>query len=56
MKTQQIITGVLMAVVAVVAVRGAMKPDLGLLKFKVKGERAYGNGCTDYRSVGVVRD
>ena len=56
MKTQQIITGVLLAVVAVVAIRGAMKPDLGLLEFKVKDSRAYGNGYTDDRSVGVVRE
>jgi len=54
MKTQQIITGLLLAVIAVVAVRGAMKPDLGLLKFKVKDSRAYGYGFTDDRSVGVV--
>ena len=56
MKTQQIITGVLLAIVAVVAIRGAMKPDLGLLKFKVKDNLAYGYGYTDDRSVGVVRD
>jgi len=55
MKTQQII-GILMAVVAVVAVRGAMKPNLGLLKFKVDDNLAYGYGFTDDRSLGVVRD
>ena len=55
MKTQQIITGVLLAVVAIVAIRGAMKPDLGLLKFKVKDNLAYGYGYTDDRSVSVVR-
>jgi len=55
MKTQQIITGLLLAVVAVVAIRGAMKPNLGLLKFKVKDNLAYGYGFTDDRSVGVVR-
>lgn len=56
MKTQQIITAVLLGVVAMVAIRGAMKPDLGLLKFKVRDNLAYGNGYTDDRSVGVVRD
>ena len=55
MKTQQIIAGVLLAIVAVVAIRGAMKPDLGLLKFKVKDNLAYGYGYTDDRSVSVVR-
>ena len=55
MKTQQIITGVLLAIVAVVAIRGARKPDLGLLKFKVKDNLAYGYGYTDDRSVSVVR-
>jgi len=55
MKTQQIITGLLLAVVAVVAIRGSMKPNLGLLKFKVKDNLAYGYGFTDDRSVGVVR-
>ncbi len=55
MKTQQIITAILLAIGAAVAIKGAMKPDLGLLKFKVKGNIAYGNGFTDDRSVGVVR-
>ena len=55
MKTQQIITGALLAIVAVVAIRGAMKPDLGLLKFKVKDNLAYGYGYTDDRSVSVVK-
>lgn len=55
MKTQQIITAVLLAIGAVVAIRGAMKPDLGLLKFKVKDSRAYGYGFTDDRSVGIVK-
>jgi len=55
MKTQQIITGLLLAVVAVVAIRGAMKPDAGLLKFKVRDNLAYGYGYTDDRSVSVVR-
>ena len=56
MKTQQIITAVLLGIVAIVAVRGAMKPDLGLLKFKVKDSRAYGYGYTDDRSLSVVRN
>jgi len=56
MKTQQIITAVLLGIVAVVAIRGAMKPNLGLLKFNVKDNRAYGYGFTDDRSLGVVRN
>lgn len=55
MKTQQIITGLLIAIVAAVAIRGAMKPDPDLLQFSVNETRAYGNGYTDDRSVGVVR-
>ena len=55
MKTQQIITGLLIAIGAVVAIRGAMKPDLDLLKFEVRDNRAYGYGYTDDRSMGVVR-
>lgn len=55
MKTQQIITGVLLAIGAVVAISRAMQPDLGLLEFKVKDNRAYGYGYTDDRSVGIVK-
>ncbi|MEP3890863.1 MAG: hypothetical protein ABJN69_10365 [Hellea sp.] len=55
MKTQQIITGLLLAVGALIAIRGAMTPDLNLLTFTVEDRRAYGNGYTDDRSVGVVR-
>ena len=56
MKTQQIITGVLLAIGAAVAISRAMQPDLGLLEFTVKDDRAYGNGYTDDRSIAIVRD
>jgi len=55
MKTQQIITGVLLAIGAAFAIHKAMQPDLGLLEFKVKDTRAYGNGYTDNRSVGIIK-
>lgn len=55
MKTQQIITGLLLAIGAVIAIRGALKPDLDLLNFTIEENRAYGTGYTDDRSVGVVR-
>ena len=47
MKRQQIITAILMLIVAAVAIRGAMKPRLGKLKLTVRGDIAYGNGGTD---------
>lgn len=47
MKRQQVITAILMLIVAAVAIRGAMKPRLGKLKFTVRGDIAYGNGGTD---------
>lgn len=56
MKTQQIITAVLLAFGAAVAIGRAMQPDLGLLEFTVKDGRAYGNGYTDDRSVGIVKE
>jgi len=55
MKTQQIITGVLLAIGAALAIHQAMQPDLGLLDFKVKDNLAYGNGYTDDRSVGIIK-
>lgn len=55
MKRQQIITAVLMAIVAILAIAGVLKPDPYLLRFEVEGSRAYGYGYTDDRSVGVVR-
>ena len=47
MKTQQIITAILLGVVLLVAIRGAMQPRLGKLKFTVMDDIAYGNGGTD---------
>jgi len=38
-----------------VAVYGASRPDVGLLKFKVKDNIAYGYGGTDGRSVAAVK-
>jgi len=55
MKTQQIITGILIAIGATVAINGAMQPDAGLLKFRAKGNVAYGNGDTNDFSVSMVR-
>lgn len=55
MKRQQIIAAVLVAIVLSVATHKAIQPDVGLLKFDVKGNVAYGYGGTDERSVGVVK-
>jgi len=55
MKTQQVITIILIAIGAVVAIYGATRPDVGLLKFKVKDNIAYGYGGTDGRSVAAVK-
>ncbi len=55
MKTQQIITIVLIAIGAAVAIYGATRPDVGLLKFRVKDNIAYGYGGTDDRSVAAVK-
>jgi len=55
MKKQYIILAVLMAIVLAVATHKAMQPNLGLLKFTVKGDRAYGYGFTDDRSVSAVK-
>ena len=55
MKTQQIITAILILIGAAVAVYGATRPDVGLLKFKVKDNIAYGYGGTDDRSVAAVK-
>ncbi len=45
----------LLAIGALIAVNGALKPDVGLLKFKVKGGYAYAYGYTDARSVPQTR-
>ena len=55
MRTQQIITAILIAIGAAVAIYGATRPDVGLLKFKVKDNIAYGYGGTDDRSVAAVK-
>lgn len=55
MKTQQMITAVLIGIGAAVAIYGATRPDLGLLKFRVKDNIAYGYGGTDDRSVAAVK-
>lgn len=55
MKTQQMITGILIAIGAAVAIYGATRPDVGLLKFRVKDNIAYGYGGTDDRSVAAVK-
>ena len=54
MRTQQIITGILFAIGAAVAVYTATRPDYGLLKFSVRGTTAYGNGSTNGSSVSQV--
>ncbi len=60
LKSKQIILIVLLAIVGFTAVRGAMKPDAGLLKFKVEGAKAYGYGGTTGRSLsdfkGFIKD
>lgn len=56
MKTQQIIAGVLVAIVLAVATYGATRPDAGLLKFQIKDSVAYGYGGTSSRSYGAVKD
>ena len=55
MKTQQIITAIVIFIGAAVAIYGATRPDVGLLKFKVKNNIAYGYGGTDGRSVAAVK-
>lgn len=54
MKTQQIIAGVLVGFILLFATYQATRPDPNLLRFEVQGERAYGFGTTDDRSVGVI--
>lgn len=56
MRVKQIIAAVLALIVLAVASYNALQPDVGLLKFKVRDNIAYGYGGTDARSVGVVRD
>ena len=55
MKTQLIITAILISIGAAVAIYGATRPDVGLLKFRVKDNIAYGYGGTDGRSVAAVK-
>ncbi|MGJ8561912.1 MAG: hypothetical protein ACSHXY_00045 [Alphaproteobacteria bacterium] len=59
-KTQKVVIILLIGIVAAFAISGAMKPDAGLLKFKVRGETAYGYGTTTTRSLsdfkGFLRD
>ncbi|MGB0907186.1 MAG: hypothetical protein ACPGVT_06810 [Maricaulaceae bacterium] len=54
MRTQQIITAILIAIGASVAIYQAMQPDFGRLKFKVRGNVAYGYGFTDSNSASLV--
>lgn len=54
MKTQQIIAGVLAAFILLFATYQATRPDPSLLRFEVQGERAYGYGTTDDRSINVI--
>jgi len=51
LRVKQLLTLFLVLIGAVIAIRGAMKPDLGLLKFRIKDNMAYGYGFTDGRSV-----
>jgi len=55
MRVQKIITAGLIAIMAIVAVYNAAQPDAGLLKFRAKGNTAYGNGDTNGMSVAMVR-
>ena len=55
MRTQQIITAILLAIGAAVAIYEAVQPKDGLLKFKVKNNIAYGYGGTDRSSGGVIK-
>lgn len=54
MKTQQIIAGVLVGFILLFATYQATRPDPSLLRFEVVGERAYGYGTTDDRSINVI--
>lgn len=49
-KFQKALLIILMGIIAAVAIPKAMKPDAGLLKFKVRGDVAYGYGSTNSRS------
>jgi len=55
MKIQQTIAILLIGIGAIVAVNQAMKPDAGLLKFRVKDNVAYGYGGTTDWSVHSVK-
>ena len=55
MKTQQIITAILIAIGAAVAIYGTVQPEAGLLKFTVNGNTAYGYGGTNDYSVSTVK-
>jgi hypothetical protein len=54
MKIQQTIAIILIGIMAAVAVNRAMQPDAGLLKFRVKGDKAYGYGSTNDWSVSQI--
>lgn len=56
MRTQQIITAGLIAIMFAVGIHGALQPDAGLLKFRTVGSKAYGNGNTNGMSVSMVRN
>ena len=56
MRKQQIIAALCILILGAVAVYGRLQPDNGLLKFRVKGERAYGYGDTTAMSVSMVRN
>ncbi|WP_371397727.1 hypothetical protein [Fretibacter rubidus] len=56
MRKQQIIAGVCLALVLIVALVTRLQPQDGLLSFRVVGNVAYGNGYTDTDSARVVRN
>lgn len=54
MRIQQMITAILIAIGAAVAIYQAMQPDFGRLKFKVRDNVAYGYGFTDSNSASLI--
>jgi len=56
MRTQQIIVAIVMLFGAFVAIFEAIKPDRNLLRFEIIGQKAYGFGHTDDRSVGQITE
>jgi len=56
MRKQQIIVALCILILGAVALYGRLQPDNGLLKFRVKDDRAYGYGDTTAMSVHMVRE